>query len=210
MSVCEREGMLLVISGPSGTGKGTLAKALLERDGSFCFSTSATTRKPRETEIPDQDYFFLTEEEFDQRIASGDFLEFATVHEHRYGTPLAPVLEQLKQGRNVLLDIDPQGARSVAQRMQNCVTVFLLPPSYEDLHTRLHTRNTEDETEIARRLFNARGEIEQIDKYQYILINDNLSDALAVLEAIVTAEKHATVRYFPSIPEKRQEETPCP
>lgn len=202
MSAAAREGMLLVVSGPSGVGKGTLAKALLEADDSFCFSTSATTRPPRPNETPDVDYYFLTDAEFDRKIAEGDFLEYATVHNsYRYGTPAAPVLAQLKEGRNVLLDIDPQGACAVIRQMPDCVPVFLLPPSFRDLHLRLHHRNTEDEEAILRRLNTARKEIEQISMYRYVLVNDKVEHALTILRAIICAEMHATARFIPQIPE---------
>lgn len=202
MSAVARKGMLLVISGPSGVGKGTLAKALLEVDTSFCFSISATTRPPRSNEKPDVDYYFISDEAFDQKIAAEEFLEYATVHNsYRYGTPVAPVLEQLEQGKNVILDIDPQGAGAVIRKMPECVPVFLLPPSFKDLHLRLHHRNTEDEANILRRLNTARKEIEQISMYRYVLVNDEVDHALTILRAIVCAEMHATARFIPQIPD---------
>lgn len=195
-----RKGMLMVISGPSGTGKGTLANLFLAGDESFVFSVSATTRSPREGEVNGKHYEFITESEFQRRVDTGDFLECAVVHGHRYGTPRSFVQYCIEKGVNVLLDIDPQGARSVAAAMPECVTVFILPPSYDELHVRLHTRNTEDETEIARRLGNAKGEIDQLHRYQYAIINDKREDALSELRAIALAEKRRTSRYFPQIP----------
>ena len=163
----ERTGMLLIISGPSGTGKGTLVKKLMDSDPSFRFSCSVTTRKPRDNEIEGVHYHFVTEEAFDRLVSENAFLEHATVHGHRYGTLRAPVERLMAEGFNVLLDIDPQGAITVMQNADDYVSVFILPPSFEDLRVRLHTRNTDDPVEIERRLKNARGEVQKIDRYQY-------------------------------------------
>lgn len=194
-----RRGMLLVISGPSGTGKGTLAARLLRDDPSFAFSVSATTRAKRSNEIEDVHYHFLSDAEYDKLLAEDAFLEHATVHGHRYGTLKSEVYERMERGQNVLLDIDPQGARAVMDKEKECVSVFILPPSYRALRVRLHTRNTDDPAEIERRLHNARGEIEQMQRYQYAIVNDELELAYAQLSAIVSAEKQRTNRYFPVI-----------
>lgn len=196
-----RKGMLLVISGPSGAGKGTLVGKLLDRDPSFSFSVSVTTRKKRENEIEDVHYHFISEAEYDKLLREDAFIEHATVHGHRYGTLKSEVYARMEQGQNVLLDIDPQGARAVMEKERDCVSVFILPPSYRDLKVRLHTRNTEREDEIARRLHNARGEIAQMGRYRYLVVNDNLDLAFEQLMAIVRAEKQNSVRYFPVIEE---------
>ena len=196
-----RKGMLLVISGPSGAGKGTLVAKLLEKDPSFCFSVSVTTRGRRENEIEDVHYHFISEEEYDKLLAEDAFIEHACVHGHRYGTLKSEVYDRMEKGQNVLLDIDPQGAREVMRKEKDCVSVFILPPSYHDLKVRLHTRNTENEEEIQRRLNNARSEIRQMDRYRYLVVNDNLELAFEQLSAIVRAEKQNTVRYFPEIEE---------
>ncbi|MBR0513226.1 MAG: guanylate kinase [Clostridia bacterium] len=196
-----RKGMLLVISGPSGTGKGTLVGKLLEKDPTFAFSVSVTTRARRENEIEDVHYHFISEAEYDKLLGEDAFLEHASVHGHRYGTLKSEVYARMEKGQNVLLDIDPQGARAVMEKVPDCVSVFILPPSYHDLKVRLHTRNTEQEEEILRRVHNARGEIEQMNRYRYLVVNDDLELAFDQLSAIVRAEKQNSVRYFPVIDE---------
>ena len=195
----ERKGMLIVISGPSGTGKGTLCERLLRDDPTLTFSVSATTRKRRETEIEGVHYFFITEEKYDELLAQDAFLEHATVHAHRYGTLKSQVQELMDKGMSVVLDIDPQGAREVMRQRPDCVSVFILPPSYAALRVRLHTRNTDDPVEIERRLGNAKGEIDQMHLYQYAVVNDDLELAYQQLSAIIAAEKQRTTRYFPVV-----------
>ena len=196
-----RKGMLLVISGPSGAGKGTLVSKLLNKDPSFAFSVSVTTRARRENETEDVHYHFISEAEYDKLLSEDAFLEHASVHGHRYGTLKSEVYDRMEQGQNVLLDIDPQGARAVMEKEKDCVSIFILPPSYHALKVRLHTRNKENEEEIQRRLNNARGEIEQMGRYRYLVVNDDLELAFEQLAAIVRAEKHNSVRYFPEIEE---------
>ena len=195
------QGMLLVLAGPSGAGKGTLGECLLATDPSFQFSVSVTTRKPRAYEVEGQHYFFASEEAFDARVERGDFLEYATVHGHRYGTPRSYVEERLDRGINVLLDIDVQGACAVMEAMPEAVSVFILPPSYEELSRRLVTRNTDDPAEIRRRLDNARGEIERMGVFRYAIVNDTKQQAFVELSAIVLAEKRNTLRYHPTVRE---------
>ena len=196
-----RKGMLLVISGPSGAGKGTLVEKLLNKDPTFCFSVSVTTRERRKNEIEDVHYHFISEEEYDKLLEQDAFLEHASVHGHRYGTLKSEVYDRMERGQNVLLDIDPQGARTVMEREPGCVSVFILPPSYSDLKVRLHTRNTEKPEEIQRRLNNARGEIAQMNRYRYLIVNDDLDLAFDQLSAVVRAEKQNSARYFPEVGE---------
>lgn len=196
-----RKGMLLVISGPSGAGKGTLVQRLLDRDPSFVFSVSVTTRERRKNEIEDVHYHFISEQEYDKLLEEDAFLEHASVHGHRYGTLKQEVYDRIARGENVLLDIDPQGAISVMEKEPDCVSVFILPPSFAELRIRLHTRNTEQQEEIERRLRNARGEITQMNRYRYLIVNDNLDLAFEQLLAVVRAEKQNSVRYFPAVEE---------
>ena len=195
----ERKSMLIVISGPSGVGKGTIYNRLLAHDPSLTFSVSVTTRAPRHGEEDGIDYFFISEEQYEDMVRKDAFLEHATVHGHSYGTPKQQILEKMEKSLNVVLDIDPQGARQVMAQWPDCVSIFLLPPSYKKLRERLYGRNTDDPEEIERRLGNARGEIAQVGMYQYTVVNDDLDLAFDQVSAIITAEKQRTTRYFPVV-----------
>ncbi len=198
----KRKGMLLIISGPSGAGKGTLCKMLLEKDKSFAFSCSVTTRGPRSKEVEGVDYHFIDEAEFQRMIDYDELLEYATVHGNHYGTPKREVEERLKQHQNVLLDIDSQGAMNVMKKASDYVSVFIVAPSMEELRSRLEKRNAENPAEIDRRINNAYGEIRKIDLYQYAIINDDVDTAFAQLECIVNAEKQRTTRFLPTLEEE--------
>lgn len=191
-----RKGMLLVVSGPSGVGKGTVCKCLAEE---MRYSVSCTTRAPRPGEVEGKDYFFVTEEKFLQMVAADGFLEYACVHGNYYGTPRQPVMEALEAGESVRLEIDPQGALQVMEKMPDCVSVFILPPSYAELRRRLEGRQTETQEVIERRLENAKGEIAQMGRYQYLIVNDDLESAKRALLAVVSAENQRTTRYFPTM-----------
>ena len=197
-----RKQMLLVISGPSGTGKGTLADLLMKSDPSFSFSVSATTRARRDYETEGVHYFFISEERYDELVREGAFLEHAEVHGNHYGTLKQQVSDLMESGKNVILDIDTQGARQVIANAPDCVSVFILPPSFRQLRERLEKRNTDAPEEIDRRMRNAREEVQQIGMYDYVIINDDLNVAFSQLQAVIQAEKQKTSRYIPVIEEE--------
>ena len=197
-----RKGMLLVISGPSGTGKGTLIKRLMEEDKSLVFSVSATTRAPRPGEIDGVHYHFVTDAQYDELVAQDAFVEYATVHANRYGTLRSEVYERLERGENVVLDIDVQGALNVIASEKEKVSIFILPPSMKVLRERLTGRGTETEEAVERRLHNAIWEISQKDNYEYKVINDDLEDCVRTLQAIIEAEKHSSAYYSVEVPEE--------
>ena len=193
----EQKGMLLVLSGASGTGKGTLLEKLLKDDPTFGFSVSVTTREMRSNEIADVHYHFLSEEEYDKLLEEDAFLEHATVHGKRYGTLKSEVFDRMERGQNVVLDIDVQGALQVMEKYPGCVSLFVLPPSFAELRRRLEGRQTDAQEVIERRLKNAREEVKLVDRYQYVIVNDDLETAYQQLRSITEAEKRRTVRCKP-------------
>ena len=198
----KRKGMLLVISGPSGTGKGTLIKRLMEEDPTLVFSVSATTRAPRPGEIDGVHYHFVTNGQFDELVAQDAFVEHATVHANRYGTLRSEVYDRLEKGENVVLDIDVQGALNVIANEKEKVSIFILPPSMKELRERLTGRGTETQEAIERRLHNAVWELTQKDHYEYKVINDDLDACVRTLQAIIEAEKHSSAYYSVEVPEE--------
>lgn len=190
--------MMLVLSGPSGVGKGTLGKRLIEEEG-FGFSVSCTTRGPRPGEKHGVDYLFITREEFLSRRAANGFLETATVHDEFYGTPREPAERAMAEGRDFLLDIDPQGGVQVMESVPEAVSVFLLPPSWAALEARLRGRGTETEEKIQKRLHNARQEVKYLSRYDYCIVNDDLDEAWRELRGIVRAERLSTKRFLPEL-----------
>jgi len=188
------KGLLIVISAPSGTGKTTLAHMLLKEFPNMEFSVSYTTRKPRPGEVNGKDYFFVDRKTFEKMVEEGDFLEWAEVYGNLYGTSKTQVLKALHEGKDVLLDIDTQGALQVKKNFPEAVLIFILPPSLKELERRLRSRGTDDEETIEKRLKIARKEIERAPLYDYIVINDFLEKAFKQLKSIVTAEKCRTER----------------
>ena len=184
-----KKGLLIVISGASGTGKGTVCKELLAREHGVAFSISATSRAPREGEQDGREYYFRTREEFEQMIAAGAFLEYADVYGNYYGTPLAPIEARRSAGEDILLEIDTQGALNVMERCPDGTFIFLLPPSLEELRRRITGRGTESEESLARRLAAARDEIRLGRRYRYAVLNDTVEDATARIQTILAAER---------------------
>lgn len=184
----------LVIAAPSGTGKTSLAHALVGAEQHAVFSVSATTRAPRIGEREGIDYHFVDDAEFDRMIAAGELVEWAIVHGRRYGTPWHAVRSGLEAGNTVVLDIDIQGARHVREAFPDAVLVFILPPGAGELHRRLAARNTEGPDDLRRRLTNALNELDACAEFDYAVVNDQFEHALLTLKAIFEAERHAVRR----------------
>lgn len=183
------KGRLIVISGPSGAGKSTVvAKAVAERDD-VCFSTSATTRKPRTGETDGKEYFFVELDRFREMIENGELLEHAEYCANSYGTPKAYIEQKTAEGFNVLLDVEVQGARQINEKKPDAVKIFIIPPSIEELRKRLEKRGTDTQRAIEARLIRAEQEYAEADFYDYIIINDDADKAAKELSAIITAEK---------------------
>jgi guanylate kinase len=183
------EGILLIISGPSGVGKGTVCRYLLTIRKAIKLSVSTTTRLPRTEEAEGRDYNFTTVSRFKEMIEQGSFLEWAVVHGDYYGTPLAAVQDYLNRGEDLILEIDVQGAGQVRQKKPEAVSIFLAPPSMEALEERITGRGTETAEKINRRLVTARQEMKAYHLYDYVVVNDNVEDAAALISSIIDAEK---------------------
>ena len=187
------KGLLIVVSAPSGCGKGTVLHEILKDDSFYC-SVSATTRKPREGEINGVNYYFLSKEEFEQKIKDDTMLEYAQYCENYYGTLKQEVDSNLEKGKNVILEIDVQGAMQIKKQRPEGVFIFMLPPSVKELERRLRKRGTETDDVIALRVAEAEGEIKQASKYDYVMVNAALEDAVEDFKTIVNAQKFKAER----------------
>ena len=206
--VINKKGLLLVVSGPSGAGKGTICKVLMNRNNDLKLSVSATTRQPRNGEVEGENYYFLTHEKFNEMISKNEFLEYAQTYSNFYGTPKGPVMESLEKGQDVVLEIEMQGARQVKQIYPEAILIFVLPPSLNELESRLSSRGTETKEQMQERLSCAFEEIKQIKDYNYFIFNETNREVEAAIEIenIISAEKNRSARYEEEIIRKFKEE----
>ncbi|MFZ5596539.1 MAG: guanylate kinase [Bacillota bacterium] len=193
------KGMLILISGPSGSGKGTVCGELVKLNSNMKISVSATTRPPRPGETHGVDYYFMSRDEFERVAGEGGFLEWAHIYGNLYGTPVGPVKEALCRGEDVILEIDVQGGLQVKEKFPEAVLIFLLPPSRSILEARLKGRGTDCREEIEKRMKWVDTELGYITSYDYIIVNDGLSDTVAGVKCIIAAERCSTKRFV--IPE---------
>lgn len=184
-----KEGLLIVLSGPSGTGKGTLVKEIIKDNPQIRLSVSATTRKPRTGEIEGQSYHFVTEDRFRQMAADDELIEWVEYCGNLYGTPEKFVLDTIKKGIDVIFEIEVEGARRVSEKFPQSVMIFIVPPSFKELRRRIAQRGTEDPEEIEKRISRAYQEMNYIDNYEYIVVNDEVKKAADSIKGIINAEK---------------------
>ncbi len=201
------KGRLLVVSGPSGAGKGSISKRIIEEVDDLIYSISMTTRAPRPDEIEGKNYYFVTHKQFEQTIKENGFLEYAKVYGEYYGTPRAKVMQNLEEGKDVVLEIDIQGAMNIRKSYPKGVLIFILPPSMAELRTRITGRGSETTSDIELRLGEALKEIAYIDKYDYCVVNGDLDEAVSRVKAIIIAE-HSRVEedIYELIQEYKEEE----
>lgn len=188
-----KKGIFIVISGPSGVGKGTIVKKLLERFNAW-YSISMTTRPKRENEIDKVNYFFVTKEQFEENIKEDGFIEYATYNNNYYGTPRKEIDNKLNNNIDVIAEIEVKGAKKVKELYKDSVLIYILPPSFEELETRLRNRNTEDNTTIEKRLNIAKEELKQIDIYDYVVVNNTVEEATNNVINIIESEKSKVSR----------------
>jgi guanylate kinase len=190
---------VFIVSAPSGSGKSTIVGKLLERDKRLRFSVSYTTRKPRGVEREGEEYYFVSRDQFEARLARGEFLEYAEVFGNYYGTHISEIDRAKAEGQDLVLDIDVQGERQLKDRIPNAVSIFILAPSREDLENRLRARSTDSSEVIARRLREAAEEIGRYEQYDYVLVNREVEESVDTLSAIVRAERVRRSRMEPEI-----------
>lgn len=193
-----RQGMLIVVSGPSGVGKGTIVRELIKSEPDCLVkSVSVTTRKPRFNEIDGKDYFFKSIEEFSELIEKDMLIEYACIFDGKlYGTPRKYVEEQISQGKDVILEIDVQGALQIKKKWKDGIFIFILPPTFQELERRLRDRNTEDAEAIHNRLAVANREFEHISEYDYVIVNDEINDSVEFVKSLIVAEHCSIKRKF--------------
>ena len=191
----ERRGLMLVLSSPSGAGKSTISRLLIERDNNLSLSVSATTRQPRPGEIEAKDYYFVKRNEFDSMVSDGKMLEYAEVFENFYGTPKDPVERALSSGHDVIFDVDWQGTQQLSENSSgDIVRIFILPPSLKELESRLKNRAQDSEKVVKKRMAKAKSEIRHYPEYDYVIVNEDVNDSVTKIEAILTSERHKTER----------------
>ncbi len=200
-----RRGILIVVSGFSGAGKGSLMNRITEKYDNYTLSVSATTREPRPGELEGRDYFFKTTDEFEKMIADDELLEYAKYVDHFYGTPKADVEEQLAAGQDVILEIELQGALKVKGKYPDALLLFVVPPTIAELKNRLIKRGTESLEVIQNRLDRAKEEVDYLEQYDYLVVNDNLEDCVDQMHGIIQAEHERTSRNHEFIESIRQE-----
>lgn len=198
-------GVLIVISGPSGAGKGTICKELLDKHNNIYISVSATTRSPRAGEVDGINYYFLTKESFEEKVSQNGFLEYANVHGNFYGTPKVNVEKMLEEGKDVILEIDIQGALQVKENFSEGVFIFILPPSMEELKQRIIKRGSETPESLMKRFKSAYKEINFVSRYNYAVVNDEVETATEKIEAIINAEKCRVDRLKHSILDSKED-----
>ena len=192
----KQKGILLVVSGPSGAGKGTICSALLKKYPNLCYSVSATTRAPREGEVEGKDYFFVSQAKFKEMIANNQLLEYAKVYDNYYGTPKEYVENKLIEGFDVLLEIEMDGAQQIREKFSDGVLVYIMPPSLRELQARIKKRDKDSEEIIEKRMLCASAEIKRAVDYDYIVLNNELDVAVEETYAIILAEKLKSKRSF--------------
>lgn len=185
----KKKGLLIVISGPSGSGKGSIIKDLLQKNKNIWLSISCTSRQPRGTEQDKVEYYFLTKEQFETKIKNNEMLEYAQYGDNYYGTPKEYIKKHLDNGEDVILEIEIQGALKVKELLPETLFIFILPPSMQELRKRLEGRNTESKDKIEKRFKIAYNEINEVSKYNYVVVNNNIDDASNKINSIITAER---------------------
>lgn len=194
LTTATSRGTLFVVSSPSGGGKGTIIRHVLDVVPNLSYSVSYTTRAPRLNEVDGREYFFVSRETFDEMVGAGEFLEWACVHGNFYGTSKSQILEETAAGADIILEVDVQGAASVRQLLMDSVSIFILPPSYEVLRQRLIDRGTDSPEELKVRLRNAPDELRQYSSFDYVIINDQVAAAAGLLASIIHAERARCMR----------------